>query len=166
MRKISGNADIQFAVADDMTGSHDSRQRPVVTTASRAWLRYGDGKRARSMREINFTIKGRQRASRQLNVDLERDAHAFRTPGTTGFISRRSVPTPSVKHRRQESAARTGAFQGGVHGDILQANQDNVVPTTDGLDNVRRAFDLTAGPHAIEISTTPDTLAMRPSRCA
>ena len=34
--------------------------------------------------------------------------------------------------------ARTGAFQGGVHGDILQANQDNVVPTTDGLDNVRR----------------------------
>jgi beta-glucosidase len=35
--------------------------------------------------------------------------------------------------------AGTGVFQGGVHGDILQANQDNVVPTTDGLDNVRRA---------------------------
>ena len=45
--------------------------------------------------------------------------------------------------------AATGAFQGGVHGDILQANQDNVVPTTDGLDNVRRAVDLTAGPHAM-----------------
>ncbi len=26
--------------------------------------------------------------------------------------------------------AGTGASQGGVHGDILQANQDNVVPTT------------------------------------
>jgi beta-glucosidase len=52
---------------------------------------------------------------------------------------------------------RTGAFQGGVHGDILQANQDNVVPTTDGLDNVRRAIDLTAGPHTIEIKTSPDT---------
>ena len=44
-----------------------------------------------------------------------------------------------------------------MHGDILQANQDNVVPTTDGLDNVRRAVELTAGPHAIEINTTPDT---------
>lgn len=53
--------------------------------------------------------------------------------------------------------ARTGAFQGGVHGDILQANQDNAIPTTDGLDNVRRAVDLTAGPHAIEIKTSPDT---------
>ena len=30
--------------------------------------------------------------------------------------------------------AITGAYQGDVHGDILQANQDNVVPTTDGLE--------------------------------
>ena len=50
-------------------------------------------------------------------------------------------------------------MQGGVHGDILQANQDNAVPTTDGIDNVRRAIELTAGPHAVEISTTPDTSA-------
>ena len=53
--------------------------------------------------------------------------------------------------------AGTGAQQGGVHGDILQANQDNVVPTTDGLDNVRRAVNLTAGPHQIEIKTSPDS---------
>ena len=32
-----------------------------------------------------------------------------------------------------------------MHGDILQANQDNAIPTTDGLDNVRRAVELTAG---------------------
>jgi len=44
-----------------------------------------------------------------------------------------------------------------VHGDILQANQDNAIPTTDGLDNVRRAVELTAGAHAIEISTSSDT---------
>ena len=53
--------------------------------------------------------------------------------------------------------AGTGAFQGGVHGDILQANQDNAIPTTDGLDNVRRAVDLNAGPHAIEVTTSLDT---------
>jgi len=28
--------------------------------------------------------------------------------------------------------AQTGVVQGGVHGDILQANQDNAIPTTDG----------------------------------
>ena len=48
-------------------------------------------------------------------------------------------------------------MQGGVHGDILQANQDNAIPTTDGLDNVRRAIKLTAGAHAIEVKTSPDT---------
>jgi beta-glucosidase len=32
-----------------------------------------------------------------------------------------------------------------------------VVPTTDGLDNVRRAVTLTAGPHAIRVRIHPDT---------
>jgi beta-glucosidase len=32
-----------------------------------------------------------------------------------------------------------------------------VVPTPDGLDNVRRAVQLSAGPHAIEITTTKDS---------
>jgi beta-glucosidase len=44
-----------------------------------------------------------------------------------------------------------------VHGDILQANQDNAIPTTDGLDNVRRPVDLKAGEHTIEVNISPDT---------
>ncbi|HXR39508.1 MAG TPA: glycoside hydrolase family 3 C-terminal domain-containing protein, partial [Terracidiphilus sp.] len=55
--------------------------------------------------------------------------------------------------------AGTGAFQGGVHGDILQANQDNAIPTTDGLDNVRRPVELTEGAHRIEVKISPDTSA-------
>jgi beta-glucosidase len=51
----------------------------------------------------------------------------------------------------------TGTFPGDVHGDILQANQDNAIPTTDGLDNVRHAIQLTAGVHSILIKVTPDT---------
>jgi len=51
----------------------------------------------------------------------------------------------------------TGVVQGAVHGDILQANQDNAVPTTDGLDNVRRAIELTEGTHAVEVRITPHT---------
>lgn len=33
----------------------------------------------------------------------------------------------------------------------------DVLPTADGLDNVRRAIDLTAGKHAISIQLSPDT---------
>lgn len=51
----------------------------------------------------------------------------------------------------------SGATKGGVHGDITQANQDNVLPTTDGLDNVRRSLELTAGAHNIELHITGDT---------
>ncbi|MDB5786308.1 glycoside hydrolase family 3 C-terminal domain-containing protein [Caballeronia mineralivorans] len=51
------------------------------------------------------------------------------------------------------SASLTGA----LHGDTVQANLDNVLPTTDGLDNVRTSADLSAGPHDISITITGDT---------
>ena len=52
---------------------------------------------------------------------------------------------------------RTGATLGGMHGDIQHATQDNVLPTLDGLDNVRRAVQLSAGTHQIEIGISGDT---------
>ncbi|HEY6452415.1 MAG TPA: glycoside hydrolase family 3 C-terminal domain-containing protein [Steroidobacteraceae bacterium] len=39
----------------------------------------------------------------------------------------------------------------GLHGNILQPGQDNVLPTSDGLDNVRRELELGRGPHAIQV---------------
>jgi beta-glucosidase len=56
-----------------------------------------------------------------------------------------------------KSVGASGAYQGDVHGDILQPNQDNVLPTTDGLDNLRCALQLAAGAHAIKIRIRPDT---------
>jgi beta-glucosidase len=44
----------------------------------------------------------------------------------------------------------------GGHGDIVFANRDNVVPTTDGLDNLRRLVHLDAGAHAIAIEVDAD----------
>jgi beta-glucosidase len=52
---------------------------------------------------------------------------------------------------------RTGAMKGTVHGDVQHATQDNGIPTTDGLDNVRRSVQLTNGAHAIEVVTSVDT---------
>jgi beta-glucosidase len=56
-----------------------------------------------------------------------------------------------------KEVGRTGAVKGTVHGDVQHATQDNGLPTTDGLDNVRRAVQLTKGAHAIEVVTSVDT---------
>ncbi len=43
------------------------------------------------------------------------------------------------------------------HGIVTQAGQDNVLPTTDGLDDLRVKLQLTAGPHSVVVSTQPDS---------
>ena len=44
-----------------------------------------------------------------------------------------------------------------IHGEVTQAGQDNILPTADGLANMRIAMPLTAGAHRISIEVTPDT---------
>ena len=153
IRKISGNANIRFTVDDDMTGttvpagalSHNGKPGLVRTVAGAS----------QTDAQLNFTVKGGNALAPNfiatwkgtLNVPHAGNYWLYlQALGTNATISLDGKPL-----------AQTGAFQGGVHGDILQANQDNAIPTTDGLDNVRRAVDLTAGPHAIEIKTSSDT---------
>lgn len=151
MKKISGNAKIQFAVNDDMTGtsvpasalSHDGKP---------GLLRTGGGEPTTDA-QINFTAG---------NAGPPNSTITWKgtlTPPHAGvyWLYLQAMGTNAKIYLDGKALAGTGAFQGGVHGDILQANQDNVVPTTDHLDNVRRAVDLTAGPHALEIRTSPDS---------
>jgi beta-glucosidase len=158
MRKISGNADIQFSVADDMTGStipadllsHDGKP---------GLLRGGaDGKGGADSKvdaQLNFTTKAgtalppNSTLTWTGTLNVPKDGEYWLYLQALGTNARLSIDGKRL--------ASTGAFQGGVHGDILQANQDNVVPTTDNLDNVRRSIELKAGPHAIEIKTSPDS---------
>ncbi len=153
IKKISGNNNIKFAVDDNMTGtlvpasalSHDGK--PGLERA-------GSGD-ATTDPAINFTVKGGNALAPNATVTWT----GTLTPPHAGtyWIYLQAMGTNANISLDGKRLAGTGVFQGGVHGDILQANQDNVVPTTDGLDNVRRAVDLTAGPHQIEIKTSPDT---------
>jgi len=43
------------------------------------------------------------------------------------------------------------------HGNLTQAGQDGVLPTTDGLDNLRVSIRLTAGPHPLHVTVEPDS---------
>lgn len=151
LRKITGNANIHFAVDDDMTGtpvpasvlSHDGNPGLVRTTAGAQ----------QTDAQVSFT--GDHALAPNSTVTWK---GTLTLPHAGSYwIYLQALGTNANIKIDGKRLAGTGAFQGGVHGDILQANQDNVVPTTDGLDNVRRSIELTTGPHAIEISISPDT---------
>ena len=155
LKKITGNAKIQFAVNDDMTGttvpaaalSHDGKP---------GLARTGDGG-GQVDATLDFTLKGGNPLKPNAAVTWK---GTLTVPGAGSYwIYLQALGTNASLKLDGARLARTGVRQGSVHGDILQANQDNAIPTTDGIDNVRHAVDLTVGPHAIEISTTPDTSA-------
>ena len=153
MKKISGNSDIGFSVDDDMTGT------PIPASAlshdgAPGLERSGAGS-SQVDAQLDFTLKG----NNALPPNSALTWKGTLTPPHAGsyWIYLQALGTNATISLDGKRLAGTGAFQGGVHGDILQANQDNAIPTTDSLDNVRRAVELTAGPHAIEIKTTPDT---------
>jgi beta-glucosidase len=154
LRKISGNSKIRLAVDDDMTGSpipasalsHDGKpglerrisSQPAVTDA-----------------QINFTVK----LGNALPVDSTISWSGTLTVEKPGiyWLYLQALGTNASYFIDGNQVGHTGALQGAVHGDILQANQDNAVPTIDGLDDVRRAVQLTAGAHMIEVRVSPDT---------
>ncbi|MGA3373047.1 MAG: glycoside hydrolase family 3 C-terminal domain-containing protein [Terracidiphilus sp.] len=159
LKEISGNTKIQFAVDDDMTGT-------LVPASALSH----DGKPGLE----RFTLKpGKKMAGLSKGIDAQIDFTGANALPANSIVTWKGTLTPlragiywlylqamgtnaniSIDGK---PVGATGAFQGGVHGDILQANQDNAIPTTDHLDNLRRAVELTAGPHAIEIKITPDS---------
>lgn len=151
MKKISGNINIRFAVDDDMTGtlvpasalSHDGK--PGLE-------RIGSGK-PRFDAQINFT--GNNALAPNSTVTWRGKLTVAH--GGTYWLYLQAMGTNADISIDGKRRGGTGASQGGVHGDILQANQDNVIPTMDGLDNVRRAVELTAGAHDIELKISPDS---------
>ncbi len=155
MRKISGNAKIALAVDDDFTGaavpaaafSHDGK--PGLQRLNAA------GTAVQTDAQFNFTNK----AGNALPPNSTLTWKGTLTVPHAGnyWLFLQALGTNASLSIDGKPLEATGAFQGGVHGDILQANQDDAVPTLDGLDNVRRAIDLAEGPHAIEVKITPDT---------
>jgi beta-glucosidase len=154
LMRLSGNAHIALAVDDDMDGtpipanllSHDGQ--PGLLRVK------GD---TGADPTIDFTVHGGNALPANATVTWK---GALTVPRAgTYWLLLQALGTNAGLTVDGKPIARTGAVQGGRHGDILQANQDNIVPTTDGLDNVRRALALTAGVHAIEIAITPDSSA-------
>ena len=155
IKKISGNAAVQFAVDDDMTGT--TIPASLFSHEGKPGLERITGTATEVDAELNFTLKN----GKALPANATPHWKGTLTVPSAGeyWIYLQALGTNAALKIDGKRVSSTGAFQGGVHGDILQANQDNAIPTTDGLDNVRRALQLAAGPHAIEVSTSHDSSA-------
>lgn len=153
MKQISGISDIGFAVNDDMTGT--TVPGSALSHDGQPGLSRTIGSNSQTDAQLNFTLKNGNALPPSSVIDWKGTLTA--PHAGEYWIYLQALGTNANLSIDGKSLARTGAFQGGVHGDILQANQDNAIPTTDGLDNVRRAIQLTDGPHAIEIKTSPDS---------
>jgi len=151
IKQLAASGNVHFAVADDMTGT--TVPASVLSHEGKPGLERTGSGAAQADDELNFT------GSNALPPNSSVTWKGTLTPPHAGtyWLYLQAMGTNARISLDGKRLAGTGAFQGGVHGDILQANQDNVVPTPDGLDNVRRAVELTAGPHEIEIKTSPDS---------
>jgi beta-glucosidase len=150
LRKLSPDAKVSFAVDDDMTGtpipaaalSHDGQP---------GLMREGAGADA----TLDFTKAN----GKALAPHTETNWHGDLTVPTDGdyWIYLQAMGTRARFSVDGDEVGRTGAMKGTVHGDIQHASQDNGIPTTDGLDNVRRSVHLTAGKHKLEVMVSDDT---------
>ena len=154
LRKDFPGAHIAFAVADDMTGaaipaaalSHDGQ--PGLKRIDSAGPHSVDaqldfttanGRALEANAAINWTG--------EITVPVTGDYWLYlQVLGGRGTLSVDGKPL-----------SRTGATAGTVHGDVQHATQDNVLPTNDGLDNVRRSITLTAGTHTIAVGVRGDS---------
>ena len=146
LKEMAPRANLKLAVADDMTGV------PIPASAL-ANLRSDSGATTATYdADIDFT----RRAGRALPAGSRRS--------WTGTLI---VPVAGDYDIDLQLLGATGQFGidgkligrmawWGGHGDIVFANRDNVVPTTDGLDNLRRLVHLDAGAHAITVEVNAD----------
>ncbi|MGO9604003.1 MAG: glycoside hydrolase family 3 protein [Candidatus Binataceae bacterium] len=153
MRKISGNPNIRFAVNDDMTGT--SVPAAALSHDGQPGLLRANSAAQQSDAQIDFTTKNDHALPPDSTVDWKGTLTV--SHGGKYWLYLQALGTDANFSIDGKLLGVTGAEQGGIHGDILQANQDNAIPTTDGLDNLRCSVKLAAGPHEIEIHVHPDT---------
>jgi beta-glucosidase len=154
LKQLAPTAKITYAVNDDMTGmlmgsallSHDGQPGLLRTSANGA---------STVDPVLDFTTKeGNALAPNSIvtwkgDIQIPADGSYWFYLQLLGTRGKLSIDGKEV--------GRSGAVEGTVHGDVQHATQDNGIPTTDGLDNIRRAVQLTAGKHAIEVVTSVDT---------
>jgi beta-glucosidase len=143
---------ILYAVADDMTGTPIPASLFFHSSQPGIVREDGNGRTEAIDPMVDFTI---------------RSGHAL--PAGSSFTWRGTLEIPEtgtywvylqllgcsaqLKVDDMPAGNSAGLFQ---HGDFVQPAEDNVLPTTDTLDDVRRAVHLTKGSHTLVLSEQGD----------
>jgi beta-glucosidase len=148
LRRMAGaTTRVSEAVADDMTGepvpaSNFGCRNQIGLTRTAA-----DGSVLAHDAQLNFTQSNGQSLPAGSSVSW---SGCLQIPvAGTYRLYVQVLGASAVLEVDGKREGATGPLQ--LHGDYLQGPQDNVLPTTDGLDNVRREFEFTAGEHAVTV---------------
>jgi beta-glucosidase len=153
LRRLAARAKILYAVEDDMTGT--VIPATALSHGGEPGLTRTSGPSTVVDRELDFT--SRNHAALPANFTATWNGDLTVPDAGDYWLYLQVLGGRGVLSVDGRELGRTGAALGAVHGDIQHATQDNGLPTTDGLDNVRRAIALTAGPHAISVQLRPDS---------
>jgi len=148
LRTQTDGKGVRLAVADDMTGKPIPKQYFIHLTSTDA-----HSQAVSTADEIDRT----SRSDRALPAGTSMQWDGTLTiPATGDYDIDLQLLGATGKFAIDGRKVGDMGWWGG-HGDIVFSNRDNVVPTTDGLDNVRRLVKLSAGPHSIHVETTADS---------
>ncbi|SFU26219.1 beta-glucosidase [Paraburkholderia aspalathi] len=158
IRKLAANVpgtNITYAVDDDMTGSpipasllsHNGKPGLARTVADNTGTTIDPS--------IDFTTRGGNALPANGNVTWK---GTLTVPSAGSYwLYLQILGARGTLFVDGKRVSGTGSMTGALHGDTVHANLDSLLPTTDGLDNVRSAVDLTAGTHEIAVSISGDT---------
>jgi len=143
---------IVYAVADDMTGTpipaarfFHSGQPGIVREDSK-------GRTLSIDPVVDFTLKSGQALPTGSSFTWRGTLDIPET-GTYWIYMQLLGCSAQLKIDDMPAGNSAGLFQ---HGDFIQAAEDNVLPTTDTLDDVRRAVHFTKGSHSIVLTEQGD----------
>jgi beta-glucosidase len=147
LKSTTGGAGLKLAVADDMTGV-------AIPADAITHLTRSDAASAPAVPDTHIDY-------------TRRSGHALPAGSNSRWSGTLTAPVTGDYDINLQLLGATGklAIDGhtvgqmawwGGHGEIVFPNRDNVVPTTDGLDNVRRLVTLSAGEHAFTVEVKAD----------
>jgi beta-glucosidase len=154
LKKLAPDAKVAFAVNDDMTGT------PIGSAAfkhgGKPGLQRTDASGKITVDPLIDFTNTNGKALPPNTVATWKGEVVIPASGSYWFYLQ-ALGTRARLSIDGKEVGKTGAVKGTVHGDVQFASQDNGLPTTDGLDNVRRAVPLDKGAHTIEVATSVDT---------
>lgn len=154
MKKFAPDAKITLAVDDDMTGapipasvfSHDGK--PGLLRSDKSGATQVDP-------ILDFTKK----SGGSLAANTQATWTGTLTVPSAGpyWIYLQLLGAAGSVSIDGKRVAGANGMRGGVHGDTVLGGKDGLLPTIDGLDNLRAAVDLTAGAHTVSVTVEGDT---------